>query len=45
MPIRICMLPFEHFFVWWQHFGMPRVLNLDDYDQDALLTAPSRFIW
>lgn len=28
MPIRLCMLPFEHFLVWWHHFGLPRVLNL-----------------
>lgn len=27
MPIRLCMLPFEHFFVWWQHFGLPKLLN------------------
>jgi hypothetical protein len=27
MPIRLCMLPYEHFFVWWQHFGLPKLLN------------------
>lgn len=23
MPIRVCALPFEHFLVWWYHFGIP----------------------
>jgi heme/copper-type cytochrome/quinol oxidase subunit 2 len=35
MPIRLCMLPYEHFFVWWQHFGLPKVLgtyNKDRYE-------------
>ncbi|MDP2763064.1 MAG: hypothetical protein Q8O27_00925 [Enterobacteriaceae bacterium] len=26
MPIRICALPFEHFLVWWQSFGVPKLL-------------------
>lgn len=37
MPIRVCMLPYEHFFVWWQHFGLPKVLNTFNktrYDAD-----------
>ena len=27
MPVRLCALPYEHFFVWWQHFGLPKLLN------------------
>ena len=23
MPIRICALPFEHFLIWWYHYGLP----------------------
>jgi heme/copper-type cytochrome/quinol oxidase subunit 2 len=23
MPIRVCALPFEHFLVWWYHYGVP----------------------
>ena len=23
MPIRVCALPFEHFLVWWYHYGLP----------------------
>jgi heme/copper-type cytochrome/quinol oxidase subunit 2 len=26
MPIRICALPFEHFLLWWQTFGLPKLL-------------------
>lgn len=27
MPIRICALPFDHFLLWWHHFGARRFLN------------------
>lgn len=23
MPIRVCALPFEHFLIWWYHYGIP----------------------
>lgn len=26
MPIRICALPFDHFLLWWHHFGIPKAL-------------------
>ena len=26
MPIRICALPFEHFLIWWNVFGLPKIL-------------------
>ena len=25
MPIRVCALPFEHFMIWWQTKGLPRM--------------------
>lgn len=28
MPIRICALPFEQFFAWWQHKGIKRLHRL-----------------
>lgn len=28
MPIRICALPFEQFFAWWQHKGVKRLHRL-----------------
>lgn len=27
MPIRICALPFDHFLLWWHHFGARRFLK------------------
>jgi cytochrome c oxidase subunit 2 len=29
MPIKICALPFEHFLVWWNTFGISKVTMLD----------------
>jgi heme/copper-type cytochrome/quinol oxidase subunit 2 len=26
MPIRICALPFDHFLLWWHHFGAPKFI-------------------
>lgn len=26
MPVRLCILPFEHFVIWWQHFGLSKLL-------------------
>lgn len=45
MPIRLCMLPYEHFFVWWQHFGLPKVLgtyNKARYEADY---GVKKYVW
>jgi heme/copper-type cytochrome/quinol oxidase subunit 2 len=26
MPIRVCVLPYEQFLLWWHHFGLPKIL-------------------
>jgi len=26
MPIRVCALPFEHFLLWWNNFGLPHLM-------------------
>jgi hypothetical protein len=40
MPIRICALPFDHFLLWWHHFGARRflkpVVNKPGEDVDQL---------
>ena len=28
MPIRVCALPFEHFLLWWNNFGLPKLTNI-----------------
>ena len=45
MPIRICMLPYEHFFVWWQHFGLPKVLNIPNRDRLEASYSSKVFNW
>lgn len=29
MPIRVCALPYEHFMLWWQTKGLPRIYRSD----------------
>ena len=40
MPIRVCALPFDHFLLWWHHFGARRflkpVVNKPGEDVDQL---------
>lgn len=45
MPIRLCTLSFEHFLVWWHHFGIPKLFNLSHQLQEELHKVPSRFSW
>lgn len=45
MPIRICALPFEQFFVWWQHKGLKRLhrIQLIKNPQNKLQTENLQF--
>jgi len=27
MPIRMCALPYDHFVIWWNTFGLPKLLD------------------
>ena len=45
MPIRLCMLPYEHFFVWWQHFGLPKVLGTYNKDKYEAGYGAKVFTW
>lgn len=40
MPIRVCALPYEHFILWWQTRGLPRMYRSKLFSQNktALLT-------
>lgn len=45
MPIRLCALPFEHFVVWWQHFGLNKLLfSLNKKRYESKL-ASKTFCW
>jgi len=32
MPIRVCALPFEHFLLWWNNFGLPHLMRTGKKD-------------
>jgi hypothetical protein len=32
MPIRVCALPFEHFLLWWNNFGLPHLMQTGKKD-------------
>lgn len=53
MPIRVCALPFEHFLLWWNNIGLPKLLFTDEegkkktpfrnFTKTAYLSR--RFVW
>jgi hypothetical protein len=45
MPIRLCVLPYEHFFVWWQHFGLPKLLGTYNKDRYEVGYATKTYTW
>lgn len=46
MPIRICALPFEHFLIWWQIKGIPKLLKLKKRSKNYLIThAALKYSW
>lgn len=45
MPIRICALPYEHFLLWWQTFGLPRLLFSRNFRRIKQKYGHRKFIW
>lgn len=45
MPIRLCALPFEHFIIWWQHFGITKVLAAYNKKRYELKFINKTFSW
>lgn len=45
MPIRICALPFEHFLIWWNIFGLPRIMFLKKKNVFTSTFACRKFLW
>ncbi len=37
MPIRVCAIPFEHFILWWQTKGLPRIYRSSKLNNSILL--------
>jgi hypothetical protein len=34
MPIRVCALAFEHFMLWWQTKGLPRMYRSETFSNN-----------
>jgi heme/copper-type cytochrome/quinol oxidase subunit 2 len=45
MPIRICALPFEHFLIWWQNFGLIKIYNLGLKKKNSNIFYFRKFCW
>jgi hypothetical protein len=45
MPIRICALPFEHFLLWWQTFGLPKLLFTKNLKKFEYNYSFRKYIW
>jgi heme/copper-type cytochrome/quinol oxidase subunit 2 len=46
MPIRLCALPFEHFMVWWQIKGLPKLLRLKKKTKESIINhAVLKYTW
>ena len=37
MPIRVCALPFDHFLLWWQIKGLPRMYRSQYFEKNKIL--------
>ena len=45
MPVRLCILPFEHFVIWWQHFGLSKLLFSFSKKRFEAKFANKTFVW
>lgn len=45
MPIRVCALPFEHFLVWWNNFGLPKLLFTTSQKKFNTYFAFRKYVW
>nr|YP_740793.1 cytochrome c oxidase subunit 2 [Tetrahymena paravorax]ABI51702.1 cytochrome c oxidase subunit 2 [Tetrahymena paravorax] len=45
MPIRVCALPFEHFLLWWNTFGLPKMLNTNSRKRFETNYVMRKYSW
>ena len=45
MPIRVCALPFEHFLVWWNSFGLPKLLYTNNQKKFSSAYGFRKYVW
>lgn len=45
MPIRVCALPFEHFLIWWYHYGLPYFNALSSKRKVSIKAGLKQYTW
>ena len=45
MPIRVCALPFEHFLIWWYHYGAPFFFAGNKDRKRFITSTPKQVNW
>lgn len=45
MPIRLCILTFDQFLVWWYHFGLPKLLFTKPKNRYETSYVQKTFCW
>jgi heme/copper-type cytochrome/quinol oxidase subunit 2 len=45
MPIRVCALPFEHFLIWWNSFGLPKLMFPGKEYKNLKSYSFRKFVW
>jgi len=45
MPIRLCALPFDHFMLWWHHFGVPKLLPNNSTKKVDITYGLRKYVW
>lgn len=45
MPIRICALPFDHFLLWWHHFGIPKLIPTTINKCTDITYGLRKYVW
>lgn len=45
MPIRICALPFEHFLIWWYHYGLPKFIVNEEPRKTGVKSGIRQYNW
>lgn len=45
MPIRVCALPFEHFLIWWNTFGLPKIIFNKKGFKSIKSHSLKKFVW
>ncbi len=45
MPIRICALPYEHFMIWWYHYGLPYFNAVGGNRKASIRSGVRQYTW